>query len=426
MALSADNPFSDLLPKPKKEMPNPFQDLIDQHSTHLMDEGESQKSKLDPNIINRIPHALGEVGSDVLDIVKGIPKAATDVWGAIPEVGEAAKRQVPGAYEQLIDKDPTRAGKNIIGGFAKGAGKIAQIPPGIVDYLAKIGMIEPETAKKFARPTSMKDINAAVKEFVGGEEKPGDALLQGAIPSVVGAGKILSPINPFKLTQGSIVRNVLSKEKLQKGIHEKMYNNLWDKAAKKGIKDVPYTPLASDVGAITKYTPEAKHLALDNYIADRSLANAQKAQSELGQLIRNYNKKDSLTEAEKLAHNAAIKVQKNIKDNMFKDSKGVVNTKLQDRYNKITESYGKNVIPYTKNKSIKEYKRKDITKEQLIDRLSRGPFAAKKGSEHRAIAIRKKLGNKYTPAGIGIGLGAGGLAIINKLLGLEPNKEKST
>lgn len=423
MALAADNPFADLLPKPKKEVPNPFQDLIDQHSTHLMDAGEP--NKLDPNILKRIPHALGEVGSDVLDKVKGIPKAATDVWGAIPEVGEAAKRQFPGAYEQITE-EPARAGKNVVGGMAKAAGKLSQIPPGIVDYLAKIGMIEPETAAKYARPTSMEDVNAAVKDFVGGEEKPGDALLQGAVPFVYGAGKALSPINPMKLTQNSIIKNVLSKEALQKGVHEKMYTDLWNQAAKKGFKEVPYKPKLNDIQAIKKYSTEKSYGSLDKYISNRSLSNAQKAQSDLGKLIRDYRKKESLTSEQKATYDAAVKIQKNIKDSMFKNKKGEVNTKLQKRYENITKSYGENVIPYSTSKPIKDFKNKDITKEQLINRLSTGKFAAKKGHEHRAIAIRKKLGNKYTPYGIGAGLGAGGLAIINKLLGFGTEKEKST
>lgn len=414
MALAANNPFAELLSDQKKEVANPFQDLMDEHT----------QQKLDPNVFNRIPHALGEVGSDVWSGIKSIPKAVANAWGSIPEVIESAGRQIPRAAQQ-INEEPTRLGKNVIGGLAKTAGKIAQIPPNLVDYLAKIGMIAPETAGKFARPTSMQDINSAVKEFVGGEERPGDALLQEIIPSLYGTGKLLSPINPLKLTQGSITKNVLSKEALQKGVHEKMYTNLWDKAAKQGIKDVPYAPLTSDVEAITKYTPEIRHTALNNYIADRSLSHAQKAQSELGQIIRNYNKKESLTEAEKASHKAAIKIQENIKNNMFKDSKGIVNTKLQDRYNKITESYGKHVIPYTKNKDIKAYKRKDITEEQLVNRLSTGPFAAKKGSAHKAIAVRKFLSRKYTPFAIGAGVGAGGLAIINKLLGLEKETEKS-
>lgn len=415
MALAANNPFAELLPNQKKEMTNPFQDLMDEHTAE----------PLNPNVLKRIPHALGEVGSDVWSGIKSIPKTAANMWGAIPDVVESAERQIPGAYQQITE-EPLRVGKHAIGGLAKTAGALAQIPPGIVDYLAKIGMIEPETAGKFARPTSMKDVNTAVKEFVGGEERPGDALLQGAIPSLYGTGKLLSPINPLKLTQNNIIKKVLSKEALQKGIHEKMYNNLWDKAAKKGIRDVPYTPHLSDVEAITKYTPEIRHTALNDYIANRSLGNAQKAQSELGQIIRNYNKKESLTEAEKASHKAAIKIQKNIKDNMFKDNKGIVNTKLQNRYNKITESYGKNVIPYTKNKDIKAYKRKDITKDQLINRLSTGPFAAKKGHEHKAIAIRKMLSGKLTPFAIGAGVGVSGLAIINKLLGIEKTTEKST
>src|SRR5260370_41494545 len=108
MALSADNPFSELISGQKNEMINPFQDLIDEH----------RKQKLDPNILKRIPHALGEIGSDIWSGIKATPKSAVNAWGAIPEVVESAERQFPGAYQQITE-DPARAGKNIVGGLAK-------------------------------------------------------------------------------------------------------------------------------------------------------------------------------------------------------------------------------------------------------------------------------------------------------------------
>ncbi len=391
---SKDNPFMDLLKKP-------------------------EENQLDPSILKRVPGAFSKVGSDVLSGIKSAPKAIFETIGGIPKDIEYLKKNIPAAKELALN-DPSSAAKFAGAGLADIGHEILNSPSALANYLAKIGMIEKESANKIPR---QRDISSELSQFTG--EKPGGELIRGTfrnIPTISGVGKGLQAINPMRLTSSNIAKNVLKKEDLQKGLHKEMYDKIWSKAEKEGIHKVHYNPDAVDLPSIKKYSTEKYYGALDNFVKNPSLENAQKAQSDLGKLIRDLDKRASLTSEEKSTYVAAEKAQKNIKDSMFRDSSGKLNEKLKNQYDKVTESYGKNVIPYTKSKPIKEYKRKEITEKQLVDKLSRGPFAVKKGKAHPEIKRREIAKALLKPMGIIGGLGligaAGGAtnALINKFL----------
>ncbi len=184
-----------------------------------------------------------------------------------------------------------------------------------------------------------------------------------------------------------------------------------------------------DTGTIKKYSTESYHAALDKFVSNPTLENAQKAQSDLGKLIRKLEQEGTLTSEKKATYDAAQKAKENIKENMFKDKSGKIDETLKYKYDKLTKSYGENVIPYTTNKAIQDYKRKDITKKELIQKLSKGKFAAKKGKEHPEIARRALVKQLLKTAGYAGGLGViggaigAGSSIMNKLLNKKEGEQ---
>jgi hypothetical protein len=83
---------------------------------------------------------------------------------------------------------------------------------------------------------------------------------------------------------------------------------------------------------------------------------------------------------------------------------GNLNEPLQDKYKKLTKSYRENVVPYKYNKAIQDFKAQEMLPKELVNALSRGEFAAKKGSKHRAIGIRNNLGPLSLGSALGVGL----------------------
>jgi hypothetical protein len=172
------------------------------------------------------------------------------------------------------------------------------------------------------------------------------------------------------------------------------------------------------MAAIKKYTSEKWHGALDKFTKNPTLENAQKAQSDLGKLERELGKKATLTSEEKATLDAAKSAKEHIRDSMFKTEKGELNAPLKNMYDKVTKSYEENVIPYTTNKAIQEFKRGDITAKELIQKISKGKFRARKGKDHPELAGREITLDVLNKLGLPVGTGgaiAGGNWLINKL-----------
>lgn len=82
----------------------------------------------------------------------------------------------------------------------------------------------------------------------------------------------------------------------------------------------------------------------------------------------------------------------------------IFNKELQKQYKILTNSYRQNVVPYKYNQAIQKYKAQESLPNELVNSLSKGEFAAKKGNKHRAIGIRNNLGPISIGSAIGVGL----------------------
>ncbi len=130
----ADFNFDDLNTKPEMD----FSDLNSDNSSH---------PKLPESFIKRIPGAALTVGGDLLSAGLNIPSELHDAWNAIPGVYEKAKTEVPAMGKEAL-AHPLRSLASYGTGLAQStAGGIAHGVEGMNRYLAKIGLIEPETAE---------------------------------------------------------------------------------------------------------------------------------------------------------------------------------------------------------------------------------------------------------------------------------------
>ena len=148
---------------------------------------------------------------------------------------------------------------------------------------------------------------------------------------------------------------------------------------------------------------------------DRSIENGQKAIRDLGILERKLEKQESirsLNESELDQLRAAKNAKKIIQENMFKDKSGKIHEDLLKRHRTIQEGYREDVIPYTKSSPLQKYKRNELNAKEAAERLKKGEFAAKKGSEHwlQSKDITRGL-LKYL--GSGAAMGAGGMGVLD-------------
>lgn len=380
---------------------------------------EDQGNNLDPNVLNRLWPAAKNVGNDIWGALKASPKAAVDLAKAAPGYVDYLKQNIPAAGS-LIKNDPASAGKEAVAGLADMGHSALNIPSALANYLAKIGMIKPETA---ANVPAQRDIKEDLSQFVGGE-KPGGDLIRGTFrnsENLIPAGSAVNLLNPLKFTAKGIAKDVVGTEAKQVTKHSKAYDKIWAEADSSGFNKVPAnTKLLSDnLSTIEKYKTPREYQSLENFILDPTLQNAQKAQSDMGIMHRKLEEKSrsgSLTSEEQALYKAAHESEKHIEKSMFKNSKGETNDSLQNKYGKLTKSYRENVVPYKYNSDIQAYKNKEMLAKELISRLKRGEFAAKKGSAHPRIAIRDMVGTYGLPASFGAGY------LLKKLLGETTNK----
>ncbi len=364
----------------------------------LSEFGQDNKPKSDDSIISRVPGAVGTVASDVWDVAKAIPGAAVKAYGEIPQDIDFLKQAFPAAYE-MIKNNPKEAAKNLGAGAVEFGGRVSRIPPALVDYLAHIGMIKPETAAEFPRPFSEKEVKGSMDKFVGNNENKGGQLLRGALRNadlVSGGAKLASLANPLKLTSKSLAKEIVNTEGKQIEKHTALYNHLWGEAEKTGFNQVPINEklLSDKFTLLDKYKTPKEIQSLEDFILTPTLENAQKAQSDMGIISRalyDKSKKSSLTSEERATYDAAKEAEKHIESNMFKNAKGEINQNLQKQYKHVSNSYRENVVPYKYDTHIQEFKNKDILAKQLINHLKGGGFRAKKGSAHPRLAIRELL-----------------------------------
>lgn len=328
----------------------------------------------------------------------------------IPGYFGAAKTEVPGWFDP---SHPIHRLGQATAGIAELGHNLLNAPRGVAEYAAnRLNLIPKSWAENVP---FQKDISEDIRKTFGDPKYAGESLARGVTRNVFNLGLlgIGDPfVNPLNLTKGRIVRNVLKEGDRQVAAHSTMYNNLWKDAERAGLNYVPvdHRLIDNNLRFIDKYKSPRDYKTLEYFNNNPTLPNAQSALSDLRTMTRSLDKKSrtqSLSGEERNLHDALSHTEKHIEGNMFLNPDGDVNNALADRYRHITNSYRENVVPYRYNPKIQAYKKREITKKQLVNSLSEGEFAAKKGSKHPAIKLRELI--KPLTHGVGI---AGGLGFL--------------
>lgn len=334
----------------------------------------------------------------------------------IPKYFEQAKTEVPGVFS-TIQEHPKHALKQYTAGLAELGQNIFNTPHDIVNYATNRLHLFPQSINEKIQMARMPDSTEAINQVLGTPQYPGEKLIRGIgrnEENILGGAMLAGKLNPLQHTTKNVAKGILQEQENQIAAHTKRYNKLWEKADNAGINNVPVNNslINKNFQTIEQYTTPRQHESLNKFMNDKTLSNAQTAQSDLGQLKRTLEERSRttpLTGEEKGLYNAVSETQKHIEDNMFKDRQGNLNKRLHNEYTDISKSYRENVVPYRYNADIQAYKNKELTAKELVDRLKKGEFAAKKGNVHpeliRNEALRKALMSVVPPGGVGTYLG---------------------
>lgn len=372
---------------------------------------EPEKESLGTSLAMAIPR-VGE------DIIKG----GYNFIRNIPDYYRSAQSSIPAALD-TIQQHPMNALKQGTAGLAEFGQNVFNMPHDIANYATNRLNLIPQDVNQKIQMGRMPDSENAINQQFGAPQTPGEEALRWAgknADTLLGGFGALKTLNPLQLTNKGIAKKVVNELNNQVDKHSNMYDKLWDSADKKGFNQVPFdaNALNSDMNIIQKYYPEKSYKTVNNLLETPTLENAQKAQSDLGQLRRALEEKSKTTPLlgeEKKIYDSISSAEKNIEGSMFKNAEGDLHNGLANKYKKITKSYAKNVVPYKYNSDIQDYLSKDITAKQLVQRLNQGPFAAKKGGflTHPQFGIR----NALLPVAGGLGVIGGGKYLLDQGLG---------
>ena len=331
--------------------------------------------------------------------MKAIPRVAEDVYrGAfnaiksIPGYVEAAKTEVPGAFNTLF-KNPNRARQQALAGTLELINNLSQTPKGLAEYASNRLNLLPKEAADYVKQSYPPNQQILIDQALGNPQLPGESLIRGTTRNALnlyGIGGLANALNPLKLTSKGIAKNVLKTAEQNKNRYNSLYENLWKESENKGFSDLSDIAPQIDIETLRKYSPKKKILGIEEFIKNPNLQNAHRAKSDLLGLQRDLEKNTTMRQAERKHYKAVLNSVADIQNNMFKDAAGNIDKNMLNRYNQIQQGYANEIVPY-RNKAINKFKRNEISAKELVNALSHGEFKAKRGRYHPEIGIRNKL-----------------------------------
>lgn len=312
-------------------------------------------------------------------------KQLFNTYKNIPQYFKNVANKGPAALA-TIAQHPIQSLKQEGAGLAEMGQDVFNTPHDFANYLSTRLNLLPQDINQKIQMGRMPESNNQINEVFGKPQTPGEEGVRWGAKhalGILGTGQVATSLNPMNLTTKNVANKIVGENYHQIGKHNRMYNSLWEDADRAGINFVPIDKnlYRGNVAFIEKHTTPKQHQSLLDFYHHRSLANAQVAQSDLGQIQRMLNETSKtriLTGEERNLLDTVNATQDHIQSNMFKDKNGKLNHKLMKRYQDISKSYGENVVPYRYNEDIQDFISKDITAKQLVERLKTGEFAAKK------------------------------------------------
>jgi hypothetical protein len=379
----------------------------------LEDEMPQAKENFATSAGMAIPRIVKDIGGSALGFLRNIPNYLSE-----------GKTEVPGLFDSYT-KHPAHVSSQIKGGLFESLLNAINIPHDVQAYTEKRLHLLPEgySNNNFTPNISSQNIETGTNALFGEKQYPGESLARGIGRNLAlgtAAARTALKFNPAQLSSQNIAKGIVDTEK---GMKEKysgetgLYNQLSDEATSRGITLSHINPEHINSSSIDLPS-------LDKFIANKNLLNAQRAISDLGFRERLLGRKQvagTLDSEGRDKLKEATNAKNYIQNNMFKDEEGNVHQDLLDKHREIQKGYANEVIPYTKNKAIQDYKKQEKLPSELVQSLSKGKFAAKRGEFHpefeRQALVKGLIKHLGMPALHGSALGAGGLGIYELLKG---------
>jgi hypothetical protein len=337
--------------------------------------------------------------------LKAVPRIGEDLYrkafGALkeaPEYWEKYKTELPGFWKNIFQHPGSMAMQGLAGAN-EAINAVNQLPLQLAQYGNERLNLLPKSVPNAIKNIIPEDTTESINQLFDKPQRAGESLLRGTmrnLPSLIPSSELASIMNPRNLTHSGIARNIVQEQNRQIGTHSRLYNNLFRDAERAGINEVPISNhlIDSNLNFIRQYKSPRDYRSLENFRENPTLQNAQSATSDLKVIMRSLDeksKKSSLTSEERHLYDAADHTVRHIENNMFLNPQGELNHTLSNRHSAINHSYRENVVPYRYNKNIQDYIDRKITPTQLVNSLSTGEFAVKKGRNHPAIKIRNSI-----------------------------------
>lgn len=355
-------------------------------------------------------------------ITQDLYNKGLELANAAPEYFQKAKTEIPGFWKNAF-LHPGSMAMQGLAGANEGINAINQTIPSLAKYGEERLNLLPKGSGNAAKRLAPEDTTEAINQLFSQPQHEGEAIFRGTarnLPNLIAGGEIAKALNPLNVTEKGIARNVIRQTQKQIVRHENMYNDLFNKANELGHGQVPVNNnlIDTNLDFIKQYKSPRDYRSVEEFQLHPNLENAQSATSDLKGVMRGLDEKSkssSLTKEERHLYDAADQSVKHIEQNMFLNANGIKHEALAKRHKDINKSYRENVVPYRYNKAIQDYLDKKSTAAELVNSLSRGEFARKKGNKHPAIKIRNNLPKSLQTIGTLGGLGSVGYGI-NKLL----------
>ena len=230
----------------------------------------------------------------------------------------------------------------------------------------------------------------AATGYALGEDEEGDRGMATAF------GAALGPIG--SASKGAIGNRITKDMASAKKQYNKLYEGLFKEGEAEGLNSFLKVPSRVNPKQFKKID-EKYTQAFKEAIKDPTLAKVHKAQSKLGKYV--FDKEKIINrggavneEALNLARKLEEGLEKTLSKSLSKSKQG-----LGEKYNAIQSGYKSDVIPYTKNAAIQEFKAGDSEASDLIKSL--------RGSGKSGKSFRSHLKDKYPEIGLNKGVDLG-------------------
>ncbi len=247
------------------------------------------------------------------------------------------------------------------------------------------------------------------------KNEPGDEALRAL--SLLAPGAAAKKFLPYashrlpSVTPRQIANDILINKKIAASTASNEYKDFFKKASEAGISHSPIPRIKQH--QILTNAPSGYVKDLQEYINNPTLEHAHKAQSEMGGLVRHYEKLENtidITPAQRKTLVAAKEARDDIKKSMFDKKRLGGNEDLAKEYKEVSNRYRENVVPYKRLKSLTKFERNEITPRSLIDKLRKDPqFMDKLAKEHKGISLYGPTAKTLAKGAIGAYIGSSAL-----------------